>query len=269
MTVSGYGFPALSQDRNTETDDFMVTLCDTPCSILASNLSALSCTLSPNVDEQSLNSSMSCNLTMTYGDDIVITSSESFTFADILTPRLSSISPQIGGTAGGTMVTLVGSGFFPPGVTSSNQLTASDITVSIDGTACEWNSTSVSNDEISCRTSVHRTTLQAEVVVTIRGKGNAVTVNGPVIFEYIDLWSSRFTWGGGDLPGRGESVHIRSGQTVFLDISPPELNLLLIEGALIFSDTTDLHLQAKYIFVNNGTLQVIITSYHHAHNNLP
>ena len=257
LTVHGYGFPTLSPDSSTaDMNEFSITLCDTPCLILASNLSTLSCVLSSNTGQHSTSSSLSCNLTMTSGDDTAAASSNAFTFADLLTPRLSSITPEIGGTAGGTLVTLDGSGFFPPGVTSANQLTASDVVVRIDGAVCEWDSMAITNTQISCRTGMHRTTLQAQVEVTVRGKGNAVSEGDPILFEYIDLWSSRFTWGGGDLPGRGDSVHIRSGQTVFLDISPPELNLLLIEGALIFSDISDLHLQAKYIFVNNGTFQV-------------
>lgn len=255
LTISGHGFPTIAQDGST-TDGVNVTLCGTPCSVVASTLSTLSCVLSPSRAQHSSNSTLPCNLTLEY-NSVTATSSGSFVFTDTLTPRLTSIVPTLGGTAGGTRVTLTGSGLLPPGVLSSDQLSSMDIIVRIDGVACDWTNSTVTDTEIECQTGSHRTTLQAQVEVTIQGKGMAEYKNNPVVFEYIDLWSSRFTWGGEDLPALGESVYIKSGQTVFLDISPPELNLIVIEGALVFSDEQDLHLQAKYIFVNNGKLQVL------------
>ena len=257
LTVSGQGFPTLPEDQDAEIN---VTLCDNTCSVLTSNLSTLTCILSPSTAAQrSQNSTLPCNLMVNH-NSITASSNQSFVFSDALTPRLASVTPSIGGTAGGTRITLSGAGFFPPGVTTTDQLSSSDIVVRIDGAVCEWDDqTLVTDTEIQCLTGSHRTTLQAQVQVTVQGKGMAENENGTVIFEYIDLWSSRFTWGDEDLPAQGESVYIRTGQTVFLDVSPPELNLLLIEGALVFSDTQDLHLQAKYIFVNNGTFQVTHT----------
>lgn len=250
LTISGAGFPQEEEDRTGLT----VTVCDIPCSVIASTLSILTCVLAPSTAQHTRDST-TCGLTVDF-NAMLATASENYTLSGALTPTLSSVSPTMGGTTGGTTVILAGSGFFPPGVASFNLLTPGDITVSIDGATCEWANLTVTDTEIRCRTNSHRTTLQARVEVTVQGKGQAVNEGTPVIFEYVDLWSSMFTWGGEALPGRGESVYIRTGQTVFLDTSPPELNLLLIEGALIFSDTQDLHLQAKYIFVNNGTLQV-------------
>lgn len=269
LTVTGHGFPSVT---STDDAEFSVTLCDTPCSVFNSSLLALSCILSPIRAQQVSDSSLNCSLTVHF-NTVTATSNDSFVFLDVLTPRLSSISPNIGGTAGGTRVTLMGWGFYPPDVITSNQLSASDVIVSIDGTACEWEDMGITDTTIICQTTAHRTTLKASVEVTVRGKGRAIandSSDSPVTFEYVDLWSSRFTWGGQSPPDQGESVHIRSGQTVFLDISPPELNLILIEGALIFSDAQDLHLQAKYIFVNNGTLQVsrlsVMQTYTSSHN---
>lgn len=258
LAISGHGFPILPTLPNANAGRVNITLCDTTCSVLTSAWSTLTCTLLPSSRmNYSVNSAMSCNLTVHF-NDVIATGNDEFVFSGALTPILSSIIPSIGGTAGGTTVTLTGSGFYPPAVISSDQLSTTDIVVSIDGAVCEWVNLTVTNTEIICRTSSHRTTLLANVEVTINGKGKAVDKDSPVIFEYIDLWSSQFTWGGEALPAHGESVHIRSGQTIFLDISPPVLNLILIEGALIFSDAQDLHLQAKYIFVNNGTLQVCV-----------
>lgn len=253
LTVSGHGFPT-SQQGSTD-DGINITLCGIPCSVLASTLSSLTCVLSSSRPQHSSNSTLLCNLTLQH-NSVTAISSQAFEFTDVLTPRLTSIAPTIGGTAGGTLVTVVGTGLLPPGVASSNQLSGADVIVTIDGVLCDWTSSTVNDTVIECRTGSHRTTLVARVEVTVRSKGKAEHEGDPVTFEYIDLWSSQFTWGGEDLPALGDSVYIKTGQTVFLDISPPELNLLLIEGALLFNDEQDLHLQAKYIFINNGTLQV-------------
>ena len=256
LTVSGHGFPDHSLDSAYTDTGIVITVCDVACSVLSSSLSMLTCVLATTPLQGSLNYSTACNLTMDF-NQMSVTVNGSFMFEANLTPHISSISPSIGGTAGGTIVTLVGSGFLPEGVTYSDELNVDDITVSIDGATCEWASQTVTDTEIVCHTSSHETTMLAQVEVYIRGKGHALNAGNAVVFEYIDLWSSVFTWGMENLPGPGESVHVRTGQTVLLDISPPLLNLLVIEGSLIFSDTQDLHLQAKYIFVNNGTLQVL------------
>lgn len=49
-------------------------------------------------------------------------------------------------------------------------------------------------------------------------------------FFFIDVWSSPFTWGGGPLPKQDDLVVITPGQTILLDVSPPKLRLLLIQG---------------------------------------
>jgi hypothetical protein len=251
LTLNGYGFPTTSTEDGSVGGALNITVCDTPCFVVNSTLTMATCVLSPS----RTNSNLTCNLTLEH-NGVIATSTESFIFSDTLTPRLVSISPKLGGTAGGTLVNLTGSGFLPPGILSSDPLTSSDVIVRVDGVVCNWTASAVTDTEIQCRTGSHRTTLQAQVEVSVRGKGIAEHENNPVMFEYIDLWSSQFTWGGEELPAFGESVYIKSGQTVYLDISPPELNLVLIEGALIFSDEQDIDFQAKYIFVNNGTLQV-------------
>lgn len=55
-------------------------------------------------------------------------------------------------------------------------------------------------------------------------------------FFYIDVWSSRFTWGGLSPPEKGTFAVITKGQTILLDTSTPVLKMLLIQGDL--SDST-------------------------------
>ncbi len=67
-------------------------------------------------------------------------------------------------------------------------------------------------------------------------------------------WSDPATWGG-QVPAAGADVVIPEGRNVLLDVSPPPLGSLTINGALVFSSTADIELQSRWIMVH-GTLQV-------------
>lgn len=66
-------------------------------------------------------------------------------------------------------------------------------------------------------------------------------------------WSDPATWPGRVVPGPGATVVIPPGATVLLDVSPPELASLKIEGTLI-ADDRDLALTAGDVHVH-GTLR--------------
>ena len=51
-------------------------------------------------------------------------------------------------------------------------------------------------------------------------------------FEYVDVWSSRYTWGDHDPPTEGSFVVIPSTMTILLDVVTPVLKMLLIQGKL-------------------------------------
>ena len=259
LTLSGHGFPNIpsdAEDVNELYNAISVTVCNTVCTVTSSSSEQVNCTLEAKTVSSPFNTNTQCNVSISY-NNVIETSETAFQYIGSSTPRLDTMSPDIGGTGGGTLVILNGMGFLPQGVNPFN-LNGNDIIVTIDGALCIWSvlNQPPSDTSISCRTSEHRTTLQAEVKVFVRDKGHAIFSDETLLFEYVDLWSSPFTWGGGPLPILGDSVYIKPGQTVYLDISPPVLNLLLIEGALVFDDEQDLHLQAKYIFINTGKLQV-------------
>ena len=67
-------------------------------------------------------------------------------------------------------------------------------------------------------------------------------------------WSDPDTWPDGRVPAAGEDVTIAEGRRVLLDVSPPALGGLTVNGQLSFAEQ-DLDLQAKWIMVH-GTLQV-------------
>lgn len=90
-------------------------------------------------------------------------------------------------------------------------------------------------------------------VVTVQS-GNTIFV--PLVASRtIERWSQPATWGG-SLPQAGAAVTIPAGKVVLLDISPPPLRSLLIEGELIF-DRRDLNLTAGWIMLHgNGRLRI-------------
>ena len=67
-------------------------------------------------------------------------------------------------------------------------------------------------------------------------------------------WSSSTAWADGQVPAAGAAVTIPEGRTVLLDVSPPPLASLSLEGALVF-DEADLDLTAGWITVA-GTLRI-------------
>jgi cell migration-inducing and hyaluronan-binding protein len=67
-------------------------------------------------------------------------------------------------------------------------------------------------------------------------------------------WSEAASWPAGQVPAAGAAVVIPSGRAVLLDVTPPPLASLRIEGALVF-DEQDLELTAGHIVVL-GALRV-------------
>ncbi len=65
----------------------------------------------------------------------------------------------------------------------------------------------------------------------------------------VARWSDPRTWPGRTLPVAGADVVIPAGQTVLLDLSPPALRSLTVEGTLRF-DARDLALAAGWIMVH-------------------
>src|SRR5690606_22129257 len=55
-------------------------------------------------------------------------------------------------------------------------------------------------------------------------------------------WSARTTWADGAVPAPGSVVTIPAGTNVVLDVSPPALNGLSIDGKLTFANNRDVEL---------------------------
>ena len=173
-----------------------------------------------------------------------------------VTPIVHAVIPSRGTTAGGSDVTITGHffGMQQSGIGIKFGPYNCEITsvISLDG-----------NDTVTCKTGASGAENGGvkDVIVSVKGYGDSVKGK----FWYIDTWSARTTWGGANPPlGCGpfkddrscvDSVVIPKGQTILLDVSPPRFYLLLIEGSLIF-ERKDLHLQAGYILIRGGHLEI-------------
>src|SRR5688572_2026163 len=68
-------------------------------------------------------------------------------------------------------------------------------------------------------------------------------------------WSDAATWPDRKVPVAGDKVTIAAGKDVVLDVSPPALGGLTIDGKLSFANTRDLELTTEWIMVH-GELEI-------------
>jgi cell migration-inducing and hyaluronan-binding protein len=102
---------------------------------------------------------------------------------------------------------------------------------------------------------LHRLAIPAATIVAIALCATLTVVLAPADAgaATVQRWSEGSTWGG-PLPAAGEVVTIPAGKTVVLDVSPPKLGGLQINGTLRFADRA-LRLHSAWIMVH-GRLQV-------------
>ncbi|CAD7693852.1 unnamed protein product [Nyctereutes procyonoides] len=235
MTVTGTGF-------NPETS--IILVCGSECAIdrLKSDCTTLLCKI-PHNDGRG--PEQMCEVSVVNGKDLSH-STTPFTYTMSLTPLISEIYPKRGSTAGGTRLTIMGSGF------SEN---VQDVLITIAEAKCD---VEYSNKTyIICMTSAHSPSGWAPVHVNIRSLGMA-KLDDPD-FLYVDAWSSNFSWGGKSPPEEGSLVVITKGQTVLLDQNTPILKMLLIQGGTLIFDEADIELQAENILITDGGILQIGT----------
>ena len=68
-------------------------------------------------------------------------------------------------------------------------------------------------------------------------------------------WSDAATWPDKRVPRAGDKVSIPAGKNVLLDVTPPALGGVDIEGKLTFADTRDLELTTEWVMVH-GELEI-------------
>ncbi|XP_045717230.1 fibrocystin-L [Phyllostomus hastatus] len=228
LTVTGTGF---------DPQNSRILMCGSECAVdrLESDHTTLLCKTPPN---NGRGPEQACEVSVANGKDLS-QSTASFTYTMSLTPLVTGISPKRGSTAGGTRLTVRGSGF------SENM---QDVLVTIAEAKCD---VEYSNETcIICMTNTHSPSGWAPVQVTIGSIGMAQRDNAD--FLYVDAWSSNFSWGGKPPPEEGSLVVITKGQTLLLDQNTPILKMLLIQGGTLIFDEADIELQAENILITDG-----------------
>src|SRR5687767_10713347 len=77
--------------------------------------------------------------------------------------------------------------------------------------------------------------------------------NAPAVKQ--SRWSDPTTWPSREVPVAGDKVIIEKGKDVVLDVSPPALHGLTIDGELSFANNRDLELTTEWIMVH-GELEI-------------
>ncbi|CAF1377186.1 unnamed protein product, partial [Adineta steineri] len=226
VTITGNGFNGSAVD---------VTICNQPCQTVTVLSNTILTCETPSATVSS--SDTTCTLIVTVNG---LSQNSVFTYQNSLTSTVISVSPTRGGTGGGTTLTITGTNF-------PNSI--NDVSVSIAGVSCSVQT--ISSTTITCFTgSYAQTTVEATVIVSVTNAGNAIS---SAQFQYIDLWSSSWTWGGEAPPEAGTIVVIDNGKTVYFDTITPIITAIIIDNAsLIFDDNQDVALNVKYILVVNG-----------------
>ncbi|XP_062385127.1 fibrocystin-L-like [Sardina pilchardus] len=219
-----------------------VWICEGECEVdrNMSSSTQLHCRTPPN---NGSDAEQSCPVTVVNGKDSV-NISDGYSYKSSLTPAITDVSPRRGGTAGGTRLTITGSGFSP---------NSGEVSVTIAGSVCDV--ASANDTTIICVTNAQARSQETKVRVQVGDKGVALMDHAD--FFYIDVWSSRYTWGGLSPPEKGSFAVITKGQTILLDASTPVLKMLLIQGGKLVFDDKDIELQAENILITDGgALQV-------------
>src|SRR6185437_6983395 len=69
-------------------------------------------------------------------------------------------------------------------------------------------------------------------------------------------WSDPASWPDGKVPGAGDAVTIAKDRAIVLDVTPPALRSLTINGKLSFADDRDLALTTEWIYLSGGELDI-------------
>jgi cell migration-inducing and hyaluronan-binding protein len=70
------------------------------------------------------------------------------------------------------------------------------------------------------------------------------------------LWSDPAAWPEGKVPGEGDAVTIARDMDVVLDVDPPALRSLTVDGKLTFSNDLDIELETDWIYLRRGELHI-------------
>jgi hypothetical protein len=189
-----------------------------------------------------------CPIALEKNNEIFANLTETVTYSGTLTPLLTAVNPRYGTVTGGTSVTFTGTNF----VTDTSLYS-----IIIDGRTCAV--TAATTTSVTCTTDHRPGLISPSLSIYITGMG--LVSNQQLLFRYVSMWSDDTTWGGEFAPLEGESIFVPEGLNLYIDVdSTPELNLVMVEGSLIFAPDTDpnheRYFDANYIFLNHAYMEV-------------
>ena len=79
-------------------------------------------------------------------------------------------------------------------------------------------------------------------------------------------WSDPASWPDGKVPREGDAVTIGRDKDIVLDVAPPTLRSLTIDGKLSFSDQRDLELKTDWVYLQGGELDIGSEAHPYLHN---
>jgi cell migration-inducing and hyaluronan-binding protein len=84
----------------------------------------------------------------------------------------------------------------------------------------------------------------------------AMPAQAPAVAVKQTRWSDPASWPGGKVPRAGDAVTIGRDRNILLDVAPPALRSLTINGKLSFANTLDLELKTDWIYLPGGELDI-------------
>ena len=81
-------------------------------------------------------------------------------------------------------------------------------------------------------------------------------VSGAAASARETRWSDPASWPDGKVPGAGDAVTIGRDRNIVLDVSPPALRSLTVNGRLSFANDRDIALKTDWIYLPGGELDI-------------
>jgi len=73
---------------------------------------------------------------------------------------------------------------------------------------------------------------------------------------HVSRWSDPASWPDGKVPRAGDAVTIGRDRDIVLDVTPPALRSLTINGKLSFANDRDIELKTEWIYLSGGELDI-------------
>jgi hypothetical protein len=104
--------------------------------------------------------------------------------------------------------------------------------------------------EVDAMSRKNRSVVLASLVPAVLLGGVFAVVQAQNAGSAATRWSDPATWPNKKVPAAGEKVEITSGKSVILDVSPPALGGLTINGKLSFANNADVELTTEWIMLH-------------------